>query len=150
MATSMYNELNDALFQRLQKEHFVLFATVDHETGGPNVNAISWVHAPSRNMVRVAVGHKSRIVDNIKKNGLVNLTLIVDDTVHTISGNAVVAADAMEGVSIKLAKIEVSIDAVREVMFYGAAITQEPTYVKTMDVELAEKLDKEVLQAIKA
>ncbi len=150
MVTNVSTELNDVLFDRLQKEHFVLLATIDHETNGPNVNSISWVHAPNRREVRIAIGHKSRIVDNIKKNAQVNLTLIVAGTVYTVSGNASVTEDVIDGISIKLAKVEVKVESIREVMFYGAEIVQEPTYEKTMNLELADKLDKEVMQALKA
>lgn len=143
-------ELNDTIFTLLQKEHFVLLATIDYETNGPNVNAISWVNAIDPTTVRFAVGHKSRIVDNIKSDPQVNLTVFAAGSVYTINGKAEVVEDAIEDISIKLAKIEVKIDAVRDVMFYGAEIAQEPTYVKTMNQELAEKLDHEVLQSLKA
>lgn len=150
MAQNMVTELNDVIFNLLQKEHFVLLATIDHETKGPNVNAISWVNANDSSTVYFAVGHKSRIVDNINSDPQVNLTLFASGSVYTISGKAKVVEDAIEGISIKLAKIEVKIDTVRDVMFYGAEIAQEPAYVKTMNQELAEKLDNEVLQALKA
>ncbi len=150
MAQNAITELNDNMFNLLQNECFVLLATIDHETHGPNVNAISWVNAIDTTTVRFAVGHKSRIVDNIKTDPQVNLTLFTAGSVYTISGKAQVVEDAMEGISIKLAMIEVKIDTVRDVMFYGAEIAQEPTYVKSMNQELAQKLDIEVLQALKA
>lgn len=143
-------ELNDVLFDLLQKEYLVLLATIDHETKGPNVNAISWIHAKDRSTISFAVGHKSRIVDNIKSETQVNLTVFAENSVFTISGKATIASADMDNVSIKLAKIDVHIDAIRDVMFYGAEIAQKPTYVKTMNQELAEKLDMEVLRELKA
>lgn len=150
MTQSTVQLLSDDLVSRLQKEHFVLLATVDMDTSGPNVNAISWVHALNTSTIRFAVGHRSRILDNIRNNGGVNLTIFANETVYTIVGNAKVIADIIDGVTIKLAMVEILVEAVHEVMFYGAKIVQEPTYEKTMKEELAQRLDEQVLQALKA
>lgn len=150
MAQTPTLEISEEIFSLLQKEYFVLLATIDYETKGPNVNAISWVHSPDKFTIRFAVGHKSRIVDNIKSEPQINLTLFASGSVFTISGKASVVEEPIDGVSIKLAKIELKVEDVREVMFYGAEIVQEPVYQKTMNQELADKLDSEVLVALKA
>lgn len=150
MAEAVRTKLDDEILPLLQKERFVLLATIDHETKGPNVNAISWVYAVNSTNIRFAVAHKSRIVENIKADPKVNLTFFALGSVYTVSGHAQILEEKMNGPSIHLAKIEIKVDGVRDVMFYGTRIEQEPTYVKTYDAALAEKLDKEVLSALKA
>lgn len=44
MANQVETELTDELLPLLRQERYVTIATVDHENGGPNVNAISWVY----------------------------------------------------------------------------------------------------------
>jgi hypothetical protein len=45
--------------------------------------------------------------------------------------------------------VEVDVTVVRDVMFYGAKIDQEPTYVKVYDEDAAAKLDNQVMSALK-
>lgn len=70
MANEVEQKLIEPLFQALQKERFVTVATIDHETGGPNVSAISWVYAPSEDRLYFAVDNRSRIVQNIQKKSV--------------------------------------------------------------------------------
>jgi hypothetical protein len=141
--------LTDDLFQLLQKELFVTIATVDHETGGPNVSAISWVFAPTKEAIRFAVDNRSRIVQNIKANSQVVLNIIGNESTYSISGLAAVKVEKLEEVPLKLALIEIQIKEVRDVMFYGSKISIAPQYEKTYDKEAAEKLDNQVMNAMK-
>lgn len=149
MADKVSKELSNELYTLMQKERFTLLATVDHETKGPNVNAISWVIAPTNSTIRFAVDNRSRILENIKAEPNVSITVIAQGTVYTISGTARILEEKMEGVPLKLAKVEILISAVRDVMFYGSRIVQEPGYEKTYDLEAAKKLDNQVLEALK-
>jgi hypothetical protein len=45
--------------------------------------------------------------------------------------------------------VEISIKEVRDVMFYGSKIITEPQYDKTYDKVAAERLDKQVMEAMK-
>jgi flavin reductase (DIM6/NTAB) family NADH-FMN oxidoreductase RutF len=149
MANNVEQQLTESLLPLLQKERYVLIATVDFETNIPNVNAISWVFAPNEKTIRFAVDHRSRIIDNIKKNSGVTLTMIGNGSTYAIAGEAKVKEERLEDVPLKLTLLEISIDAVRDVMFYGAKISTEPTYEKTYDEEAAAKLDRQVMDAIK-
>ncbi|MBB5323826.1 flavin reductase (DIM6/NTAB) family NADH-FMN oxidoreductase RutF [Anoxybacillus tepidamans] len=149
MANEVEQKLIEPLFQALQKERFVMVATIDHETGGPNVSAISWVYAPSQDRLYFAVDNRSRIVQNIQKNSLVVITLIANESTYSISGNAHVKIEKMEGVPLKLALVEIAITEVRDVMFYGSKISVEPKYEKTYDAQAAAKLDNQVMTALR-
>lgn len=149
MANQVEPILTEELFQLLQKERFVTIATIDHETNGPNVSAISWVYAPNKEAVRFAVDNRSRIVENIKSNSRVVLNIIANESTYSISGNASVKIEKLDEVPLKLALVEIEITEVRDVMFYGSKISVEPEYVKTYDKEAADKLDLQVMTAMK-
>ncbi|QED47395.1 pyridoxamine 5'-phosphate oxidase family protein [Cytobacillus dafuensis] len=149
MANQVEPKLINALLDRLQQEHFCTLATIDFEFGGPNVSAISWVFAKNEEIIYFAVDNRSRIVQNIKANNKVVINMIANESTYSISGNASVKAEKLEGVPLKLALIEVAIKEVRDVMFYGSKIVSEPQYDKTYDKEAAARLDKQVMAAIK-
>jgi flavin reductase (DIM6/NTAB) family NADH-FMN oxidoreductase RutF len=150
MAETVSIQLTEELLPLLQKERFVTLSTIDVETGAPNVSAISWTYAPDATIIRFAVDNRSRIVENINKNRAVVLNLIGAGSCFSISGEASVAVEKLEGVPLKLARIDINIKEVRNVMFYGARISVEPEYEKTYDLEAATKLDKQVMDALKA
>jgi hypothetical protein len=149
MANQVEQQLIQPLFDILQKERFVTLSSVDHETDGPNVSAISWVFAPDRNRIYISIDNRSRIIDNVNKNPLVVLNIIANESNYSISGKATVKVEKMDGVPLKLALLEIVIDEVRDVMFYGSKISVEPVYEKTYDAAAAEKLDKQVMYAMK-
>ena len=149
MANQVEAVLTDELFQILQKERFVTIATVDFETKGPNVSAISWVLAPTKDKIYFAVDNRSRIIQNINQNSLVVLNIIGNESTYSISGAANVKVEKMDEVPLKLALVEIQIKEVRDVMFYGSKISVEPQYEKTYDKEAAEKLDNQVMTAMK-
>lgn len=149
MANQVEPNLSNELFELLQKERYVLISTVDYETGGPNTNAISWVYSPQKDKVYFAVDNRSRIIDNIKANEQVVLTLIGNESTYAITGNALVKYEKIDEVPLKLALVEIRVKEVRDVMFYGAKISVEPEYDKTYDAQAAAKLDRQVLEAMK-
>lgn len=133
----------------LQEEHYVTISSIDAETGAPSVNAISWIYADSGKLLRMAVDPRSSLVKNIKKNPLVAVTLIAGGSTYAVNGKAEVSAARMNEVPLKLSKIELQVHEVRDVMFYGARLTAEPKFEKTYDQEAAEKLDQQVMDALK-
>lgn len=149
MANQVEPKLIKALFDELQKERFVTLATVDHETGGPNVSAISWVLAKDEQTIYFAVDNRSRIIENIKNNDKAVINLIANESTYSISGDASVKQEKLEDVPLKLALVEVTIREVRDVMFYGSKIVTEPQYDKTYDKDAAARLDKQVMDAMR-
>jgi hypothetical protein len=149
MSNKVENQLTDELLPLLQKERYVLISTVDYETGVPNVSAISWVYAPDKGSIRFAVDHRSRNIENLKKNDGITLVLIGNESTYSISGKASVKVEHLEDVPLKLSCVEIKVSEVRDSMFYGAKISQEPEYAKTYDEEAAAKLDRQVMDAMK-
>lgn len=141
-------ELSPELREHLEGEKLVLLATSEAETNVPNVTAISWVKSVDQKKIRFTVTNNSRIISNIKANSSVVFTTIGLGTVYSIQGKATILEDTMEGVNLKLSKVEVEVEKVFESMFWGSKIIQEPEYEKTYDPEKAKKLDEEVYTAL--
>lgn len=149
MANKIETDLIDPIYDSLQKEHFVTVATIDHETGSPNVNAISWIYAPDRKRIFFSIDLRSKIVENIYKHPAIVINIIVNESIYSISGNAHIKEEKIEDVPLRLTLIELIILEVRDVMFYGSKIASEPYYEKTYDEKAAAKLDTQVLTAMK-
>jgi hypothetical protein len=141
--------LPDQLFSLLQQETFVILHTIDHETGAPTANAISWLYAPDDGTVRFALDQRSRLIANLEQTPLATLTLIGAGTVRAIYGKAERVSERLDNVPIKLACYDLKIDAVRSAMFYGARISVQPEFEKTYDKRAADKLDGQVYDAMK-
>ncbi len=149
MANRVEPILIKPLFDELQKERFVTLATVDFETGGPNVSAISWIYARDERTIIFAVDNRSRIIQNIQENNQVVVNIIANESTYSISGEASLVSEKIEGIPLKLALVSIKVQEVRDVMFYGSKIIVEPKYDKTYDLEAAERLDRQVMEAMK-
>lgn len=149
MANQVEPILIKPLLDELRKERFVTLATVDFEKGGPNVSAISWIFAKDEKTIHFAVDSRSRIVKNIEKNNQVVVNVIANESTYSISGEASLFAEKMEGIQLQLAHIIIHVTEVRDVMFYGSKIIVEPQYNKTYDLEAAARLDQQVMDAMK-
>jgi Pyridoxamine 5'-phosphate oxidase len=149
MANEVEKQLMAPLAEALREERLVIVATTDFETGGPNVNAISWVYAINANTIRIAVDNRSRIVENIRHQEKIVLNVIANESTYSISGEAVIKEEKMANVPLKLALVEITVLEVRDAMFYGSKIVTEPKYEKTYDLRAAKKLDNQVLEAMK-
>ncbi|MET3505180.1 pyridoxamine 5'-phosphate oxidase family protein [Halalkalibacter oceani] len=149
MANRVEQTLTEELFPLLQKERYVTIATTDHETNGPNVTAISWIFAPTMETIRFAIYNRSRMLANMKAESRIVISLIANGSTYSISGSATIVTEKIEAVPLKLALVEVQIEEVRDVMFYGAKMVTEPQYDKTYDAEAAAKLDRQVMDALK-
>lgn len=149
MANQVEERLIKPLYDELQKERFVTLATIDYETGGPNVSSISWVLAKDEGTIYFAVDNRSRILENIRKNNKTVINLIANESTYSIIGEAVIKEERLPDVPLKLALVEIAITEVRDVMFYGSKIVTEVKYDKTYDKNAAEKLDRQVMDAMK-
>lgn len=149
MANQVEPKLIKPLFDELQKERFVTLATVDFETSGPNVSAISWILAKDEVTIYFAIDNKSRIIQNITNNNKVVVNLIANESTYSIQGEAVLKEERLQGVPLKLALVEITINEVRDVMFYGSKIVSEPQYDKTYDKNAAARLDNQVMEAMR-
>lgn len=149
MANIVEHELSQLLFDELQKERFMTLTTIDNASGEPIVNAISWALAKDKKTIILTVAGRSKIVENIRLNKMALLTIIANESVYSISGEAIVKQEGIEDVPLKLVLIELRISEVREVMFYGSKIIHEPHFEKIYDQVAAENLDKKIMNAMK-
>lgn len=149
MANKMTYELSDKLFAQLQNESLVLLHTIDSKHGHPTSSAISWIYAPDRTTLRFALDKRSQICENISRNASVTFSLFGDEKVHAVYGKARMASEAMEGVPFKMVCMEVTIDSIKDAMFYGSRMMVQPEFEKTYDQRAAEKLDNQVFSAMK-
>lgn len=143
------SKLIPALFEELQNEKLISVSTVDHETGGPNLSAISWVYAESEERILFVVDSRSRIIKNVEGNPLVVLNIIANESSYAIGGKAKLKSEKLLNVPLNLSLISLDIEEVRDVMFYGSRISVEPQYEKTYDKEAAGRLDRQVIEAMK-
>lgn len=141
--------LSQELLALLRHERFAMLSTISKQTGAPYTSALSWVYASDSSTIRFAVSSKSSIIENVVANSQAALNVFAAGSFYTISGQACVVQERMEGVPLKLTLIELAIAEVRDVMFYGSRIAVEPQYVKTYDAQAAEKLDTQVMDALK-
>lgn len=149
MVNQVEAKLIQPLYEQLQSERFVTLATIDFETGGPNVSAVSWILASDEDTILFAVDNRSRIIQNIQNNDQVVVNLIANESTYSISGQAIVKQEKLEDVPLKLALVQINIAEVRDVMFYGSKIVVEPQYDKTYDKVAAARLDKQVMDAMR-
>lgn len=149
MAENITTELTQELVNFLQGEKLLLLHSTDHETGVPNVAAISWALAINPKLIRFAIDPRSRVVANIHKDSRISLVVLGPESTYSISGRAKADTENLQGVALKMIKVEIAVDEVRDIMFYGAKLSAEPSYVKTYDPKLAEKYDSEVYTALR-
>jgi hypothetical protein len=141
--------LSQELLPLLQKERFAMLSTINKQSGAPYISAISWVYAKNPSTLVLAVDSRSSIVENVIHNSHVVLNVFAAGSVYSIAGMGSVKAPRMEGVPLKLSLLEVLIEEVRDVMFYGSRLSIEPQYEKTYDARAAAKLDNQVMEALK-
>jgi hypothetical protein len=147
--TTHENQLNEVLFESLQSQTFVLLTTMDAEHNHPMQHAISWIYAAAPQTLRFAVDHRSRMVTNVNHHSIVNVTIFANESVYAINGKAKVVEPLLADVPLKLTCIDVSIESVKNIMYYGSKVTHGPVCEKTYDQRAAEKLDEQVFAAMK-
>ncbi|HEU4965736.1 MAG TPA: pyridoxamine 5'-phosphate oxidase family protein [Bacilli bacterium] len=149
MADKEMTALSEELVRYLQGERMVTVASIDAENGSPNVLCISWLLATDASTLRFAIDGRSKLLTNVDKDDRVTVTVIGLGTCYAITGRAKKYVDKLEGCALNMAGVEIKVEAVRDVMFYGGKVTTEPTFDKTYDKALAEKYDNEIYTALK-
>ncbi|MCM3729545.1 hypothetical protein M3226_28580 [Neobacillus cucumis] len=142
------DRLPNEMVELLQGKTLVMLNVYDEELGRVISSALSWVFALDDKTIRFAVDHKSRLVDLGALNAEMVFTFIGMNKVYSISGKSGIKKRITEEITIKMAIIEVEIDEIRDITFYGAEITQNPNFRKTYNEKLVKKLDEEVQKEI--
>jgi hypothetical protein len=143
-------ELSQELVTFLQGPKAVLVTTLDAETKWPTNNLITWVFAKDGQTLRLVTDSKGRVLNNIRSDDRVLLTVIAHGACHTIEGTARVVKEEIEGVTLKLGCAEVAVRAVRDVTFWGGKLLGDVEYDVTYDKALKEKLDSGVFAAMQS
>lgn len=145
----LLTELPAKLEAFLQGPRLVLVTTLDSETKWPTNNLITWVLAYDQKQMRLAADAKGRILQNIRADDRVLLSVLAYGACYVAEGHGKVLADELPGVTLKLGCAGVEITAVRDVTFWGGRITAEPEYDVNYDHATKEKLDTAVFKAMR-
>ncbi|MGZ4032250.1 MAG: pyridoxamine 5'-phosphate oxidase family protein [Tumebacillaceae bacterium] len=149
MAEQVFDALPDDLVNYLQGERMVTIASIDAENGSPNLLCISWLLAIDSKTLRLAIDGRSKLLTNIAKDDRVTVSVLGNGSAFAINGHAKKYVDKLEGVALNMSGVEIQVEAMRDVMFYGGKLTVEPAYEKTYDKALAEKYDNEIYTALR-
>lgn len=141
-------ELQPDMISLLQGNTIVLLNVVNKQTERVYTTALSWVYAISEKTVRFAIDAKSEFVSILENDPHLVLTFIGVESVYAINGKATVTSRQTEGTTLKLVVLEVDVEEVRDIMFYGGKVVTEPAFIKTYNAELVKKLDQEVKDVI--
>lgn len=142
--------LPEELLKALREPCAVLVTTISHETGLPVNNLISWAYAPSESAVRIATDTKGLVARNVRENGKMLVTVFAEGACWSLEGGARISCEELPGCQLKLACSELSIEAVRNITFWGGVITAAPQFDVTYDKALKEKLDGQVMGALQS
>ncbi|MED4203319.1 hypothetical protein [Neobacillus mesonae] len=140
--------LTDEIKDLLQGQSIVFCNVYNKDLDKVLSSALSWVFAIDHKTVRFAVDWKSKIIETARERGLINFNFFAGESVYSISGRSSIVTEKAENMTLKMAIIEVEVEEVRNITFYGAQITQKPQFTKTYKESLIKKLDNEVKEAV--
>ncbi|WP_078429835.1 hypothetical protein [Alkalihalobacterium alkalinitrilicum] len=150
MKKGVAERLHSEIMEDLNGKSLVNVQAYDKEEDTIISSAVSWVYAIDDQTIRFAIDHKSVLARLAEAETEMVLSLVSGEAAYSIYGKPKLKVAKTEGLSLKLALIEVEVADVRNTTFYGAKIVQKPAFVKTYDEKLVIKLDTEVSEAIKS
>jgi len=142
------DQLSPEMVHLLQGKTLVLIQAFDKSIQKNISSALSWVFAINEKTIRFAIDHKSYLLEILESNPNILLNFIGLESVYAVAGHASIKVRKTEGLTLKLAFVEVEVEEVRDINFYGSKIVQNPAFIKTYNEDLAIKLDKEVHDAL--
>ncbi|AMM44813.1 FMN-binding protein [Bacillus phage SP-15] len=140
--------MDEKLMQAFDGNQVVLVTTKNSESQYPQTTSVSWIKALDNSSLRLATGFRSALVKNVREDDFISVAIMANETVYAIYGHAKILVDKMDGVSVPMTLIEIDIESIYKTMFWGAKVTAYPEYVKTYNVDKAEKLDEEVYSVL--
>lgn len=146
--SKVLTELTPEMVEALQGKSIVLLNVVEKESGGIYSTALSWVFAVNATTIRFAIDAKSDFIKIIEQDPAVLMNFVAQESVFSVTGKASVKVAKTEELTLKLALLEVEVEGIRDIIFYGGKITTNPEFIKTYNADLAKKLDNEVKEAI--
>ncbi|WP_214746409.1 MULTISPECIES: hypothetical protein [unclassified Exiguobacterium] len=150
MANKVEQQLNSEQLKALSQLPLVFLITHDQSKHWPITHAISWVHATDSQTVRFTIEADSHLVKTLREHPVFTLIFFADQSTYSLTCTDVKAFTPQEDLPLPLAFYEGRVEEVRDILFYGAAVTQRPTIEKTYDEQAAERLDQLVHRILKA
>jgi hypothetical protein len=136
------------LINHLQNRNLFIISTIDYEEFTPTNRALSWVYALNESKIRFVVDAKSKLIANILKTNKVNLIGFLKESVISITGECSVLKDHVEGIPFKVSMLEININKVEDIMFYGSKLVKYPEYEKINNEEKQKELDNLIFKAM--
>ena len=93
MSKEAMTQIPEELSAFLQEPRITQIATLDHESGGPFANVISWLLARTPESVRLMGDTRTRFMQNLRADGRIALTVLGAGTAWTIYGKAALLAE---------------------------------------------------------
>lgn len=140
--------LSEAVVRQLQGEKLVFVVSVN-ATGEIHATAISWLVAVDESLIRFAISPKSRLLENIKQQPRIKILVTLPGDVLAVEGKARVQPDPIPDVAFPMSCVEVEVDKVDDIMFYGGLVISEAKYEKTYSAELSKKLDSAIYKTLR-
>lgn len=142
--STLTNEIEDLL----QGQTLVFCHVYSKSLGKILSTALSWVFSIDSKTIRFAVDCKSKIVEAVRDQSEVTLCFIGGESVYSVTGCANVKVEKTDDITLKMAIIELEVEEIRDITFYGAQITQKPQFIKTYKESLIKKLDQEIKESV--
>jgi len=142
------HELLPQMEKELQGQSIVFLNAINREASEIYSTALSWICAVGPTTVRFAIDAKSEFVRLLGIDPNVTLTYIGSESAWSLKGRASVRVAQASGLTLKMALLEVAVEEVRDVLFYGGKIVQTTAFTKTYREDLVKKLDEEIRTAL--
>lgn len=142
------HELSPQMAEELQGQSIVFVNARNRESDEPYSAALSWVYATGPETIRFAVDAGSELIRLLGADPGLVLNYIGSGGAWAIKGRAALVAARAPGLTLKMALLEVEVEEVRNVLFYGGKIVRTPAFVKTYRDDLVRKLDEEMKTAL--
>lgn len=140
--------LSPAVIDQLQGEK-LMFAVTTNEDNEIYSTAISWLAAVNDQLIRFAISPKSPLIRNISQRPKMQILFAIPEHTLAITGTARVQSDPIPDMPFPMLCVELAINRVDDIMFYGGVVTSEPKYMKTYAADLSKKLDTAIYTALR-
>jgi hypothetical protein len=125
----------DEVVEQIRPDRLFVLAFLD-DRGEPAVSAVTWVRGRPPDRVDVVVGRRARLLRSLAVHPAVALVMFAP-SVLAVAGEARVVEPRVPGVPIPLARVEIRVEGVRDVMFTGGVLEAGPRVAKTYPPRLA-------------
>ncbi|WP_026827905.1 hypothetical protein [Exiguobacterium artemiae] len=149
MANKVEHRLSEQQMKALTDLPLVFLITHDQSKSWPITHAISWVYAKDETTIRFAIEADSLLVKTLADHPVFTLIFFADQSTYSLTCTDVAAWETTARLPLKVALYEGQIKEVRDILFYGAAVSDRPRVHKTYDEAAALQLDQQIQDILK-